>query len=227
MIFVTGDLHADYDWSKLNTSNFPEQKSLTRNDYVIICGDFGAVWDGTKTDTYIQNWHESKNYTTLFVDGNHENFDLLAQYKVEEWHGGKVQFITPHIIHLMRGQIYEIDGYTFFTMGGAQSQDMWHRIESVSWWREELPSDNEYEEGLDNLERVGNKVDYIISHCAPDSVEDLLSSHMYGHDKLTNFLEIVRQTVEFKDWYFGHYHMDIDYGKFHCLYNQLPLKIGE
>jgi predicted phosphodiesterase len=227
MIFVTGDLHADYDWSKLNTKNFPEQKSLSRNDYVIVCGDFGAVWDSSKSDKYVQEWHENKTYTTLFVNGNHENFDLLAQYKVEEWHGGKVQFITPHIIHLMRGQVYEINGYTFFTMGGAQSHDMWHRKEHVSWWKEELPSNEEYEEAFINLERVNNKVDYIITHCAPDDVQDLLSGYLYEHNKLTNFLEVVRQTVEFKEWYFGHYHIDKDYGRYHCLYRQAPLKIGD
>lgn len=39
----------------------------------------------------------------LFVSGNHENFDLLAEYPQEDWNGGKVQRIHSHVIHLLRG----------------------------------------------------------------------------------------------------------------------------
>ena len=46
MIYVTGDTHIDQDISKLNAKSFPKQKDLTKNDYVIICGDFGGVWFG-------------------------------------------------------------------------------------------------------------------------------------------------------------------------------------
>ena len=43
MIYVTGDTHANIDIAKLNTTKFPQQKELTKNDFVIICGDFG-LW---------------------------------------------------------------------------------------------------------------------------------------------------------------------------------------
>ena len=43
MIFVTGDCHGEFQ--KFSTSAFPEQKEMTKDDIVIICGDFGAVWD--------------------------------------------------------------------------------------------------------------------------------------------------------------------------------------
>ena len=29
---------------KLNETNFPQQKHMTKKDYVIICGDFGDIW---------------------------------------------------------------------------------------------------------------------------------------------------------------------------------------
>ena len=63
-------------------------------------------------------------FTVLFVSGNHENFDLLKVLPTEEWHGGKVQFIRPHVIHLLRGQVFEIEGYTFFTMGGGGGSEL-------------------------------------------------------------------------------------------------------
>ena len=40
MIYVTGDCHADF--TRFNTKIFPEQYEMTKDDYVIICGDFGV-----------------------------------------------------------------------------------------------------------------------------------------------------------------------------------------
>ena len=97
MIFVTGDTHGEIDISKLNTKNFPIQRELTKDDYVIVTGDFGLVWDGSKADRHWQQWLNEKPFTTLFVDGNHENHELLQQYPVTEWNGGKVHQIQPSI----------------------------------------------------------------------------------------------------------------------------------
>ena len=163
----------------------------------------------------------------LLMVSNHENHNLLDSYPISEWNGGKVHFITPSIIHLMRGQVYEIGNKKFFTMGGAESHDKIFRKEGTSWWSREMPSDEEYEEGLNNLDRVNNEVDYIISHCAPDQIQNQIA-YWYEHYKLTNFLEIVRQTVDYKWWYFGHYHIDKDFldDKTTCLYQDVvELKI--
>ena len=151
MIYITGDTHGIIDWGKINTSRFPEQKDLTKDDYLIVLGDFGGVWGDKDQDRYIQKTYGERNFTTLFIDGNHENHDLLDSYPVEEWHGGKVHRITDSILHLMRGQVYEIDGLTFFTMGGAESTDKAWRKEGVSWWAREMPSEEEYEEAEKSL----------------------------------------------------------------------------
>ncbi len=97
---------------------------MTRDDFMIICGDFGGVWEGGKKDARSLDRLENLPFTTLFVSGNHENFDLLRKYPIEEWNGGKVQRIRPHVIHLMRGQVFDLQGYSFFTMGGARSHDI-------------------------------------------------------------------------------------------------------
>lgn len=122
MIYATGDTHGNFQ--RFKPEFFSEQADMTRSDHVIICGDFGGVWDGSQKEEQTLDWLERLPFTTLFVDGNHENFDRLAEYPVEEWQGGNVHFIRPHVIHLMRGQVFEIDGYTFFIMGGAQSHDI-------------------------------------------------------------------------------------------------------
>ena len=209
-VFICGDTHGDLTWSKLNSKNFPTGKELTRDDYVIICGDFGGVWGDEDQDNYILNWYESKPWTTLFVDGNHENHDLLDSYPVSEWHGGKVHFVRPNIIHLMRGQIFTINGATFFTMGGAESTDKYLREEGESWWAREMPSDEEYEEAIANLEKVGQQVDIIISHCASDSIEARLLYDPW-HNKLTNFFEVISTTVAYAKWFCGHYHTDTSF----------------
>ena len=202
---------------------------MTRDDYVIICGDFGGVWDGGKKDERNLDWLESLPFTTLFVSGNHENFDRLSKYPVEKWNGGKIQRIRPHVIHLMRGQVFELQGYTFFAMGGASSHDIengilnpnapdfeeqyWmlrrmgarFRVNHHSWWKQELPSPAEYEEAKRSLERVNYEVDYMITHCAPNSIVDKLGGG-YAHDHLTDFLEEVRKMAKFHYWLFGHYH---------------------
>ena len=231
MIYITGDCHGNFE--RFNASIFPEQKGMTKEDYVIICGDFGGVWnrdEESKTETKVLDWLDCKSFTTLFVDGNHEKFERLYAYPVEEWHGGQVHKIRPSVIHLMRGQIFKLEGKKIFTFGGASSHDMdggilelddpdykekkkeldkgWkpYRINHLSWWKEELPSETEMRIGRENLLKHSDSVDFIVTHCAASSTAALLSYGMYKPDILTNYLEEIRQTVKFKKWFFGHYH---------------------
>ena len=126
MIFVTGDTHGDFG-KCFSSKNFPEQKEMTKDDYLIICGDFGGIWDTeceSKSEKYWLDWFESRNYILLFVDGNHENYDRLYEYPEKIWHGGKVHEVRPHVLHLMRGQVFDIDEKKIFTFGGASSHDI-------------------------------------------------------------------------------------------------------
>ena len=117
MIYITGDCHSDF--RKFNKEKFPIQTEMTKDDYVIICGDFGGVWafeEESEKEKYWLDWLNQKNFTTLFVDGNHENFTRLYNYPVEKWHGGKVHKIRPSVLHLMRGEIFSIDGKKIFLL---------------------------------------------------------------------------------------------------------------
>lgn len=205
-IYITGDTHGDMDLGKLKKEGFAAQEG----DYVIICGDFGAVWDDSKEDKNLQEWYNNQPWTTLFCDGNHENFELLSKYPVEEWSGGKVHRIGSKILHLMRGQVFTIEGKKFFVMGGAQSHDMTFRIPGKDWWAEEMPSYREVKEGYKNLIKNSKEVDYIITHCAPTYVVHLISP-WYKGDGLTEFFEGISLETEFKHWYCGHYHIDSDF----------------
>ena len=90
------------------------------------------------------------------------------------------------------------------------------RVLGHSWWREEMPSEAEYAEAEVNLERAGWCVDCILTHCAPTSIAQRLNQH-YQPDKLTDFLEIVEQRLEFGCWLFGHYHANRAIDKKHIL----------
>ncbi len=231
MIYITGDCHQNF--GRFSTRIFPEQKEMTKEDYVIICGDFGGVWNKgkeNKEEKYLMDWLAAKPFTTLFVDGNHENFDRLYAYPVEEWHGGRIHKIRPSVIHMMRGQVFEIEGKSIFTFGGASSHDIdggilepedpdfkkkkrkldvgWlpYRINHISWWRQELPSQEEMEEGRKNLAAHGNAVDFIVTHCCASSTQILLGGSMYRPDTITAYLEEILQNIKFRKWFFGHYH---------------------
>ncbi|MCW8813799.1 MAG: metallophosphoesterase [Ignavibacteriaceae bacterium] len=114
MIFITGDTDGEIDIRKFNSRKFSEQKNLTKSDFVIVAGDFGLLWDGSNECNYWLNWLSAKNFTTLFIDGNHENFEILNSYPVITWNGGKAHQITNSVIHLMRGQVFVIEGYNFY-----------------------------------------------------------------------------------------------------------------
>ena len=250
MIYVTGDCHADF--TRFNTKNFPEQYDMTKDDYVIICGDFGGVWNRFKENKHEKHWMdwlEDRPFATLFCEGNHENFDRLYSYPVEKWNGGNVHKIRPSVIHLMRGQVFQLCGKKFFVFGGAKSHDTdggildpeapdfkkkkkeldkeWlpYRVEHISWWKEEMASEEEMEEGLRNLSQNNNEVDFIISHCCATSTQAQFVNKTFSADSMTDYLELVKQRVNFTKWFFGHYHDNRNIGSKEILIYEQIIRI--
>ena len=211
MIYLTGDIHGDIDIHKLSSANWPEGRTLTRDDYLIVLGDFGLVWNGGSEERWWQGWLEDKPWTTLFVDGNHENHPMLAEYPEEEWNGGKVHRITPHVLHLMRGHVFDIDGQSFLAMGGAKSHDIWYRTEGVSWWPEEIPSEEEMLRCEESLDCVGWSVDYVLTHDVPSTSVYYLAYAVNRPPRIDAFetwLGSVADRLEYKRWYAGHWHVN-------------------
>lgn len=221
MIYITGDTHIPVDIQKLSAKRFPEQKEMTKNDYVIICGDFGGVWDGSNEEKYWIKWLKSKNFTTLFIDGNHENFEMLYSLPIVEFGGGTAHKVDNGIYHLMRGEVYTIDGKKFFAFGGAGSHDKELRIEGKNWWDAEMPNEQEYNNAENNLEKNNFKVDYVITHSAPTSVQNDIAP-TYEINRLTEFFESIKNRLTCQKWFFGHYHKDIElYDKFKGVFNKI------
>lgn len=222
MLYITGDTHNCIDFQKLSYKNWPVSKKFSKEDYVIIAGDFGLPWDNSKTDLNLIKWYNERPYSILFVDGNHENFDLLKQFPKEEKFGGIVSKISKNIYWLHRGEIYNICGKDIFTFGGAYSVDKMYRKEGVSWWKDEVPTNDEFNYGLSNLEKYNNKVDIVITHDCPTSIAKKICN-WYEEDSVKKYLEFVKNNINFNNWYFGHHHVDIslENGKFVALYNEI------
>lgn len=209
MFYVTGDTHGNQILWDACINSF-----LNDGDTIIVLGDFGVgFFDGKYwPEEMFFDYLAEQKYTVLFIDGNHENFDKLDSYPIKPWNGGRVQFIRKNVIHLMRGEIYDIDGKKIFCFGGGYSLDRNYRVPGKTWWPQEMPNDEEYKKATKNLEAYDFKIDYVLTHTAPvDTVEYLIKENVVTEElPLTGFLQWVAETAEYNKWFFGHLHMDAE-----------------
>ncbi|NCB25771.1 MAG: serine/threonine protein phosphatase [Bacteroidia bacterium] len=207
-LFITGDIHGKLDFQKLQSSFFPQESSLYGEDVLIIAGDFGLplLPDNTEEDYYLDDL-ASRKYTTLFIDGNHEHFDLLAGLDTGCHYDGPVGILRPKVLHLRRGNIYNIGGLSFFVLGGARS------ISNMAGYRfdsREIPSEREFQRGLDSLEEQGWKVDCVLTHAAPARFLSRLYK-TFIPCPVSKYLDGIFDRLNFTKWFCGHYHRDIDF----------------
>ena len=215
MIFVTGDTHGDIDFSKLLSL----KKKVSLNDYVIICGDAAICWSPFELQQFI-DLYNSIGCTIIYIDGNHENFDMLNRMPLVEFNGALAHQIDKHIFHILRGEILTLENKTFLCIGGAISIDKAYRTPYISWWPEEEITFHDIDNALANLVKVNNKVDYVITHCA--DTETVIDAFGFRRDVCTDQLMFIDKVVDYKHWYFGHYHFDrIINDKKTCLYQDI------
>jgi len=186
-------------------------------------------------ENYWLDWLNDKPYVTCFVDGNHENYGRLYsdEFPIVDFHGGKAHEIRDKVFHLMRGYVFDFDGKKCFVMGGASSHDIkdgimemedykdrrgfvnaynrrqaqgkYFRVNKMSWWEREIPTEEEFERGKQNLEKCGYKVDYVFTHTFPHSICSLVG--FYDADAVEKYLdELLDNGLEFKEWHGGHLH---------------------
>lgn len=202
MVYVTGDMHGDP--ARIRTSAL---RDLRRDDLLIVCGDFGFLWDGSAAECKLLSRLGKRKYTVAFLDGRHENYDLLREYPVVDWNGGKAQKINDRLYRLMRGEIYTIEGKTYFTFGGGESDDREFRVAGKSWWPEEMPSPDEMRHARENLAAHGNRVDCILTH-VPSCKLDARLRPQTATDGVGLFLGGIEEDVSCTRWYFGSVHRD-------------------
>ncbi len=248
MIYITGDTHNSLDFDRLDF--FKKRMDaignpLIKNDKLIIAGDFGIPWvkvdvlekmipEYKKDLSWVQQINNDEmliEYLNeypceiLFVDGNHENFDVYDELPEEERHGSIVGKMSDNIYHLKRGNVYNLDDSKVFVFGGAKSIDKSRRTEHLSWWAREIPSEEEIENGWNNLKLHDFKVDFVITHTLPWSI---LSQCNYDlamgidphklDDPVGKMLDSYLDKIKFNMWYVGHMHIDSPYHKFQLCY---------
>lgn len=221
-IFVSGDIHGE-PLAALGATHFPQGRHLTKEDVVILLGDFGVIWNNisSKVERYNLKWLSERPWTTVFVKGNHENHARLSstEFPTKEMFGAPVKEIAPSVYMLESGNIYTIGGKSFLAIGGAMSTDKQHRVENLSWWRQELLSFEEQERIFAHEKK---DVDFIVSHTCPVSIVYKLHREDRFDDPTSRILEEVKNTYTFKKWFFGHMHEDVVFegldGYFQCCY---------
>ena len=219
-VFVTGDCHQDM--RKIYA--FADKMELGSDDYIIVLGDMGIFWRHDKADAnvIIKDFEARYNFNLYFIDGNHENFKILNSLEEDENHMG---YISEHIRHLKRSRRYNIDGKDILALGGADSIDKFRRTPGLSWWEEEAITD-------DDVDRVDpGEYTYVLTHCCPISIFKTYKPYLCTLGNIVddtnpdfhisdNKLEQVYNFIDFKHWYFGHYHVDLHLGdKFTCMFN--------
>ena len=208
MIYLVSDIHGHIrlNWLAEKLENL----NITSSDHLVILGDAGIVWSANE-HLEVREYYDLLPCKVLFVDGNHENFDLLDAYPTTELGGGAVHKITDNIFHLMRGQVFTIDGLKIFTMGGGESPDLDSRLEDNPWLKYEIPSKEELLEGAESLEKNDCKIDVIITHEPSSTIKGFLKlgeSEAVRVTTLNAYFDELSKCSEFDRWFFGSLHLD-------------------
>lgn len=202
MVYITGDIHGDI--ADIESRNISK---LRKDDVLIVTGDFGFIWDNSKSELKALKKLSKKKFTILFVEGVHENFDLLEEYEETDIFCGKAKKIADNIYCLNRGEIYTIDNKSFFCLGGGEAEDTFENRDADPLTHKAMPTDEQLQNAVDKLQSRGKKVDIIITHEAPASVKRLIRRDSVIND-LNLFLDTMLHNVKYNKWYFGSLHTD-------------------
>ncbi len=222
MIYITGDTHGELERFKSKAL-----RGLGKGDVLFVLGDFGFLWDGGREEQKRLDWLAKRPYTILFLDGTHENYDLLDALPVEEKFGGRVQPVAGNVYHVCRGSILELEGLSFLCFGGGESPDKEERDPGVNWWPREMPSDEEYAFCDANVAAHGHQVQYVLTHDAPSRFLDFTILPAGENNRLHAYFDKLVGQVAYDKWLFGCYNRDTQLSpKVRCLFSDV-VPVGE
>ena len=212
-IYITGDTHGDL-------TRFKKLKKLRKGDFLIVCGDFGFIWDGSKTEKKILKKLGKRKYHILFVDGIHENFKELESYPEEDWNGGKTRRISGNLRYLMRGGIFTLGRKTVLAFGGGRLDEVETASEREAY--PEIPKEAEYRQGLQSIAKHSGRADYIVSHEAPSKIAEFLELPNSDRSRTNAYLDILGESCVFDRWFFGNHHINkVVSSKYYALFDRV------
>jgi hypothetical protein len=230
-LYITGDIHGNV-LHRVATQRFGKGSNLDRDDFLFFLGDFGIIWDKEPSDgeNYQLDWLNDKPWTTFVLGGNHENWDRLRDLPTVEKFGVTLGVIRDNIYFIPNGTVLDICGKKIFVMGGAMSTDKEPRLRSEaetgvkSWWAGEIPTKEEMQFGVDNLEKCDWTVDYMFTHTMPSEyIDEFAKKQGYHFDRIEDptarYLSFINgQMKSYDDWFCGHFHDDSRFGKVRVVY---------
>lgn len=209
-ILLIGDQHCMFHDAVRNLDKAVELEA----ELVIFLGDFGFTWDEKEISIFrrLEDAVAERGLTAYWLDGNHENFDLLEEVWGYTPDGASDLGLQPspmsaNISYLPRGTRFELDGVKFMAFGGAVSVDRKWRTEGLSWWAQELITE-------DQVARITDEpVDILLSHdvhtLAPTLAMQLMTNNWKVDETSTRSRQLLSQVVDkVKPQYVfhGHYH---------------------
>lgn len=222
MIYITGDTHRDF--SRLYGLE------MTSKDILIILGDAGINYCLNDEDIKIKEYLKKIKVRLFCIQGNHgERPENISSYHEVEMFGGKVYIEDdyPNLMFAKNGELYNIDGKSVLVIGSAYSVDKECRLlYGYKWLKDEQLSQYEMNNILDKYS--GKNIDIILSHTCPYKYEPR-EVFMAGLDQskvdktMDHFLDEVKEKVNYKKWYCGHYHTEKQIDKLELMFGRIKL----
>lgn len=163
-VVMAGDWHGNLRWGLAVIDHAAHVGAQT----ILHLGDFG-VWQGRPGREYLHHLDErltQRGVTLAFVDGNHENHEMLAAYPRTS---DGAATVTDTITYLPRGHRWVWHGQTWLALGGATSVDRQQRTPGWDWWAsEEITAGQAH-----RVVAEGGPVEMMLCHDVPEGVPAL------------------------------------------------------
>lgn len=228
MIYYTGDIHG----SAAEVIAFCNKMELTEDDIVILLGDVGANYFGNWRDTDIKAELQELPPTFFCIHGNHEmRPSTIPTYLTKEWNGGTVWYEEeyPSLLFAKDGELFTLDGQTHLVLGGAYSVDKYYRLSrGYGWWEDEQPSEEIKAACQRRIEACGHVVDIVLSHTCPykyiprEAFLPMINQDSVD-DSTERWLDSIGDSLTYKRWYCGHWHINKRIDKMHFLFHDFEV----
>lgn len=224
MIYITGDKHGNF----LDVYKFCKNNNTKKEDILIILGDAGINYFLNGRDYTLKE--ELKDYPITFfcIHGNHEERpENIYSYIEKKFHEGNVFYEEdyPNLLFAKDAEIYDFNGRKTIVIGGAYSVDKYYRLmHNYNWYPSEQPSEETKEKVKKVLALRNNQIDVILSHTCPYKYlpREMFIDGIENVDNTTEYyLDEIDDTVEYQDWYCGHFHTDKKVKKLTFMYNDI------
>lgn len=231
MIYITGDTHGNFE----NIKEFCYEYETTIDDIMIILGDVGINYYLNYRDDELKGELSRVPITLFCIHGNHEERpELIRNYEEKSWNEGHVYYEEeyPNILFAIDGEIYNFNEKKAITIGGAYSIDKYYRISgNLPWFSSEQPDEWIKANVEKKLDSENWEVDYVLSHTGPlkyiPTDEFLPNIEQSKVDQSTEeWLNKIEEKLNYKIWYFGHFHTDRFLDKAAILFEEI-LELGE